>query len=68
MENEILKKLQEQDAKIDAIWESVEKSRKYFLVTAWITVGAIVLPLVGLAFAIPTFLKTYSGGVIDGSI
>ena len=63
MENEILQKLKEQDAKIDAIWKSVEKSRKYFLITAWITIGAIVLPLLGLAFAIPSFLSNYSGTI-----
>lgn len=63
MENEILKKLEQQDAKIEAIWLSVEKSRKYFLVTAWITVGAIVLPLIGLIFAIPAFLSTYAGSL-----
>ena len=60
MENVLLKKLEEQDAKLEAIWLSVEKSRKYFLVTAWITVGAIVLPMIGLALAIPAFLQSYT--------
>lgn len=60
MENDILKKLESQEAKIEAIWQSVEKSRKYFLVTAWITIGAIVLPIIGFAFAIPAFLNSYS--------
>ena len=65
MENEILEKLKEQDKKIEAIWHSVEKSRKYFLIMAWITVGAIVLPLIGLIFALPSFLSTYTG-TLDG--
>lgn len=60
MENEILAKLVEQDAKIEEIWKSVEKSRKYFLITAWITVGAIVIPMVGLAFVVPSFLSSYN--------
>ncbi len=60
MENEILKKLEAQEAKIDAIWVSVEKSRKYFLVAMWVTLAAVLLPLLGLVFAIPAFLSTYS--------
>jgi len=60
MEQEIKNKLEEQDAKLDAIYASVEKMRKYFLITAWITVMAIVLPIIGLFFAIPSFLNTYS--------
>ena len=60
MEQDILKKLEEQDVKIEAIWRSVEKSRKYFLITAWITIGAIVLPMIGLALALPAFLNSYT--------
>ena len=60
MENEIRTKLEEQDAKLDAIYKSVEKTRKYFLIIAWVTVAAVVLPIIGLLFAIPSFLKTYT--------
>ena len=56
---EILKKLQEQEIKIEAIYKSVEKTRKYFLVIIWITVIAVALPVLGLAFAIPAFLNNY---------
>jgi hypothetical protein len=55
---EILKKLQEQDDKITAIYKSVEKTRKYFLTTLIISLVMFVLPIIGLAFAIPTFLNT----------
>ncbi len=58
MDQEILKKLEEQDIKIAAIFISVEKTRKYLLWTAIITIAMIVLPLIGLAFAIPSYLKT----------
>jgi len=61
MEEEILKKLEEQEKKIEAIYVSVEKTRKYFLWTLIITVVAIVLPLIGLVFAIPYFLDTILG-------
>ena len=57
MEQEILIKLEEQEKKIDAIYKSVEKTRKYFLWTLIITVVTILLPLVALIFVIPWFLK-----------
>ncbi|MDD5050512.1 MAG: hypothetical protein PHV93_02090 [Candidatus Pacebacteria bacterium] len=57
MEQEILKKLQEQDVKIDAIYKSVEKTRKYIMWTAIITIAVIVLPLIGLVFVIPSYLS-----------
>jgi uncharacterized membrane protein YukC len=60
METEILKKLQEQEAKIEQIYISVEKTRKYFQWTMIITVALVVLPLIGLFFAIPSFLSQYN--------
>ena len=67
MEQDIQKKLEEQDAKLDAIFVSVEKTRKYFLVILWITVILVVLPIVGLIFAIPAFINTYTGlGGLEG--
>ncbi|MEI7810338.1 MAG: hypothetical protein WCI41_02150, partial [bacterium] len=59
-QQEILKRLIEQDAKIDAIYKSVEKTRKYFVMIMWVTVIAVVLPLIGLMFAIPAFLGNYA--------
>jgi len=65
MELEILKKLEEQEKKIDLIYSSVEKTRKYFLWTLIISAGAILLPIVGLLALIPWLLSTlgsaYSG-------
>lgn len=60
MENEIKAKLAEQDAKLDAIYKSLEKMRKYFLIIVWVTIIAVVLPVIGLFFAIPSFLSTYN--------
>jgi len=59
MEQEIKTKLEEQNAKIDAILESVEKTRKYFLTTMWVTIAVIVIPMIGLFFVIPQFLNSY---------
>lgn len=53
------------EKKVEAIYVSVEKTRRYFLVTAVVTIAAFVLPAIGLVFAIPSFLSTYSaiGGI-----
>ena len=63
MEEELNKKLEQQDQKLNAIYVSVEKTRKYFLAIIWITVIAFVLPLIGLIFVVPTFLKSYLGNL-----
>lgn len=59
MENEIAAKLQQQDAKLDAILQSVEKTRKYMLVSVWITVIMLVLPLLIGIFVVPYFINSY---------
>ena len=59
MEQEILKKLEEQNKKIDEMVRSLARIRQYFF---WILVGSIaviVLPLIGLGFVIPQFLDIY---------
>ena len=53
MEEKILQKLEEQDAKINAIYKSIEYARKLFLATLIITVVTLVLPIIGLIFIIP---------------
>ncbi|MEK7555882.1 MAG: hypothetical protein AAB523_01175 [Patescibacteria group bacterium] len=60
MEQEALKKLEEQGQKIDEIYVSIEKTRKYFMWTLVVTLAFFILPLIGLVFAIPSFLSTYS--------
>ncbi|MCX6763359.1 MAG: hypothetical protein NTZ97_01325 [Candidatus Moranbacteria bacterium] len=58
MENEeIFKKLEEQDKKITDIYISTEKTRKYFLWTMIITIAVIVLPLIVMAFLAPWFIQ-----------
>ena len=53
------------EAKLDAIYQSTEKTRKYFLISAWVTIGAVVLPMLALVFIIPAFLSSYLGA-LDG--
>lgn len=65
MEPEITAKLAEHDQKLDAIYRSVEKTRKYFFWTMVAQLALFLLPLIGLMFAIPFFLSTFSKG-LDG--
>lgn len=60
MEPNLEQKIEELEKKVDAIYVSVEKTRKYILWTAIITVAVVVLPLIGLVFVIPSFLDTYT--------
>ncbi|MEA1926276.1 MAG: hypothetical protein U9M90_03495 [Patescibacteria group bacterium] len=55
---ELLKKLEEQDKKLDDIYATVRKIKIYFLTALIFTVIAFVVPLIGLVFLIPWFLKT----------
>lgn len=59
-EEEILKKLQEHEVKLDAIFRSTEKTRKYFMWTLIISVIVVVLPLIGLLFTVPTLISGYT--------
>ena len=60
MDQELLQKFEQQDKKLDAILKSTEKTRKYFLVLIIISIAVIILPLIGLLFAIPSFLDIYN--------
>jgi len=63
MDEELNKKIEEQGLKIDAIYKSVEKTRKYFLIIIWVTILGVVLPMIGLAFVIPSFLSNYTNSL-----
>ena len=63
IQGDSVKRLAELEAKIDAIYISVEKTRKYFMWTLIISVALFVLPLIGLVFAIPAFMNNYVGSV-----
>jgi len=59
MDQELQKKIDEQGVKIDAMYKSLEKIRWYFKMMAWVTVLAIVVPLIGFVFAVPMFMTNY---------
>ena len=48
------------EQKIDAIYASVEKTRKYIFWTVVVTIALVVLPAIGLVFALPQFISTYT--------
>ncbi len=60
MEAEILKKIQEQEIKIDAIYRSVEKMRKYFMWTFILSLVFFILPLLGLVFLLPSIWSSFT--------
>ncbi len=64
MDKDIQNQLDDQNAKLDAIYVSVEKTRKYFLVVMWVSLAVILLPAIGLLFVIPAFIDTYAS--LDG--
>ncbi len=66
IEIEIFKKIEENNKKIDAVYASVEKTRKYFLWTVIFNILVFVLPLIGLILIIPWFLKILDYGNMTG--
>ncbi len=57
---ELSARLDEITAKADAAYRAAESTRKYLFWTGVVTVALIILPLIGLAFAIPQFLNSYT--------
>jgi type IV secretory pathway component VirB8 len=60
MQPDTTQQLKQLEEKIDAIYISVEKTRRYFFWTMIITILVFVLPLIALAFVVPSFINTYT--------
>lgn len=60
METDVVAKLAEMDQKIDRMFKSVEKLRRYFLWTLIVTLITVVFPLVALLFVAPWALGILS--------
>ena len=63
IEPELLAKLNEIEAKVEQAYRSAESARKYLFWTAVVTAVLIILPAIGLLFAIPQFLNSYVGAL-----
>lgn len=57
---ELLAKLDEIGAKADQAYHAAETVRKYLFWTGVITAALIIIPAIGLIFAIPQFLNSYT--------
>ncbi|HVW82406.1 MAG TPA: hypothetical protein VHC68_00420 [Candidatus Paceibacterota bacterium] len=57
---ELAARLDALEAKVEAAYKAAEQVRKWMFWTGVVTVALIVLPLIGLIFAIPTFLNYYA--------
>ena len=56
------------EKKVDAAYQAAEKVRKWMFWTGVVTVALIVLPLIGLVFALPSFLNYYSQAGAYGNL
>lgn len=57
-ESDFSARLNALEAKVDRVYVSSEKTRKYFLWTLVVALVVTVVPLVGLIFIIPKFMAT----------
>ena len=60
MDSELQTRLDRLEQKIDAALAAAERARKYLWWMAVISIALIVLPAIGIVFALPSFLSTYS--------
>lgn len=62
MENRLETRLAALEKKTDAIYRSVERTRKYFLFTLVGSIVMIVLPLLGIVLVLPWLMTTLLSG------
>lgn len=65
METELKQIIEAQQKKIEEIYVSVEKTRKYLWWTMIATIVFFVLPLIGLMFIVPSFISSYSASITE---
>lgn len=58
---EIIKKLEQQDKKLEEIYKTVQKIKIYFLTVLVLSIITFFIPLIGLIFVIPWLLETLDG-------
>jgi hypothetical protein len=56
----LIQKIEAQSAELAEIKASLKKIQNYFFWTMIITILVVVLPALGLVFAIPAFLDTFT--------
>ena len=63
MDESITQKINQLEEKVEKIYVSVEKTRKYFMWTMIITLVIFILPLLALVFVVPSFVTNYIGQI-----
>ena len=64
MEPDLQARLDQQDIMLNKIYVSAEKARKYLLWTFIITIVVFVLPMIGMAFILPSLMETLTSSVL----
>ena len=65
MDGDEAQKLQQLESKVDAILVSVEKTRRHFQITMWLTIVFLIVPLILTVFIVPMFFNSYLGSLSD---
>ncbi|MGD0976904.1 MAG: hypothetical protein ABR875_01240 [Minisyncoccia bacterium] len=52
-------KIEELEQKMDKLQKSIDRMNKIFLWTLILGIAFIVIPLIGLAFVLPSFMNNY---------
>ncbi len=60
MDPQLVARLETLEKKIDAVYVSAEKTRKYILTMVIITVVTLVLPLLLMVAVLPSFMSSYT--------
>lgn len=58
-DQELRQRLDTIEQKAEAAYQSAEKTRRYLQIIVIVSVVALVLPLVGILFELPTLLSSY---------
>lgn len=65
MDPKIQEQLDEQEVKINQIYDSVKKTERYMRLTFWVTIGVIVLPILLSLLILPPLISSLSGSLND---
>ena len=67
-EEQILELLRAQQALLEKTHAAAEKTRKYILYTVLFTIITFLLPIIALAFILPSFIDTYTQSLSGAGI
>ena len=62
MDQDIRQQLEKQNKLLEKVYQSTEKTRKYFLWTIILSAVLFLVPLIILLFVLPSFIDTITSG------